>query len=69
MLTPVSSAEAHTLLTLRDTGHPSAAPRRPPLHPAAFSGGSLPRLPWGGHSGLGTPHPTACAPQFPPQGA
>ncbi|NXG04632.1 EMID1 protein, partial [Sakesphorus luctuosus] len=30
--------EAPTFLTVRDTGRPSTAPRRPPLHPTAFSG-------------------------------
>ncbi|KAJ7424838.1 EMI domain containing 1 [Willisornis vidua] len=30
--------EARTFLTVRDTGRPSTAPRRPPLHPTAFSG-------------------------------
>ncbi|XP_041878780.1 EMI domain-containing protein 1 [Corvus kubaryi] len=30
--------EAPTFLTLRDTGRPSSAPRRPLLHPTAFSG-------------------------------
>ncbi|XP_069727121.1 EMI domain-containing protein 1 isoform X2 [Phaenicophaeus curvirostris] len=30
--------EPPTFLALRDTGHPSPAPRRPPLRPTAFSG-------------------------------
>lgn len=66
VLTPLSSAEGHPPLTLRDTGSSSTALRRPPLHPAAFSGGSLPTS--GRTQGLGAPHPTACAPQFPPAG-
>lgn len=64
-LTPLSSAEAPTFLTLRDTGRPSSAPRRAPLHPTAFSGGSLPKP-----AGVGTeiwvpPTPRLVPPNFP----
>lgn len=68
VLTPLSSAEAHTLLTLRGSGRPSTALRRPPLHPTAFSGGSLPKNPLGWAHRAGCPSPHRLYPRFPPAG-
>lgn len=62
VLTPLSSAEAHTLLTLRGPGRPSSALRRPPLHPTAFSGGSLPKPAGVGTQGWVPPAPPLVLP-------
>uniref|UniRef100_A0A8U7N169 Uncharacterized protein n=1 Tax=Corvus moneduloides TaxID=1196302 RepID=A0A8U7N169_CORMO len=57
--------EAPTFLTLRDTGRPSSAPRRPLLHPTAFSGGSLPKPAGVGTEGWVPPTPQPVPPNFP----
>uniref|UniRef100_A0A674GAE1 EMI domain-containing protein n=1 Tax=Taeniopygia guttata TaxID=59729 RepID=A0A674GAE1_TAEGU len=65
VLTPLSSAEARSPLTLRDPNRPSAAPRRPPLHPTAFSGGSPPKPAVVGTEGRLPPTPAPVPPDFP----